>query len=111
MIWTGGAVSKVGMKVDTFCSQADLAATLLSQLGIAHDEFTFSHDIFNTQTPHYAFWSYNNAFGVVDAEGHTIFDCTRNAVIDSSAEAAAAERQTRDGKAIVQSIHQDIRKR
>ena len=111
MIWTGGAISKVGMKVDTFCSQADLAATLLSQMGIAHDEFTFSHDIFNPQTPHYAFWSYNNAFGVVDAEGHTIFDCTRNAVIDSSAEAAAAERQTRDGKAIVQSIHQDIRKR
>ena len=111
MIWTGGAISKAGMKVDTFCSQADLAATLLSQLDIAHDEFTFSHDIFNPQTPHYAFWSYNNAFGVVDAEGHTIFDCTRNAVIDSSAEAAAAERQTRDGKAIVQSIHQDIRKR
>ena len=111
MIWTGGAISKAGMKVDTFCSQADLAATLLSQMGIAHDEFTFSHDIFNTQTPHYAFWSYNNAFGVVDAEGHTIFDCTRNAVIDSSAAAAAAERQTRDGKAIVQSIHQDIRKR
>lgn len=111
MIWTGGVISKVGMKVDTFCSQADLAATLLSQMGIAHDEFTFSHDIFNTQTPHYAFWSYNNAFGVVDAEGHTIFDCTRNAVIDSSAEASAAERQTRDGKAIVQSIHQDIRRR
>ena len=111
MIWTGGAISKVGMKVDTFCSQADLAATLLSQLGIAHDEFAFSHDIFNPQTPHYAFWSYNNAFGVVDAEGHTIFDCTRNAVIDSSAEAAAAERQMRDGKAIVQSIHQDIRRR
>ena len=111
MIWTGGAISKAGMEVDTFCSQADLAVTLLSQMGIAHDEFTFSHDIFNPQTPHYAFWSYNNAFGVVDAEGHTIFDCTRNAVIDSSAEAAAAERQTRDGKAIVQSIHQDIRKR
>lgn len=111
MIWTGGAIARGGAQVDTFCSQADLAATLLSQMGIAHDQFSFSHDIFNPHTPHFAFWSYNNAFGVIDSEGHTIFDCTRNAVIDSNGAEATTQRQMREGKAMVQSIHQDIRRR
>ena len=65
----------------------------------------------NPDIPHFAFWSYNNAFGVVDADGHTIYDCTRNAVVESSADNSTAERQVREGKAFVQSIHQDIRKR
>lgn len=108
MIWTGGAI-KQSAEVDTFCSQADLAATLLAQLGVTHDDFTFSHDIFNEDTPHFAFWSYNNAFGMIDSEGHTIFDCTRNAIIEG--DSGTSEQQTRLGKAIVQSIHQDIRKR
>ncbi len=108
MIWTGGAI-KQSAEVDTFCSQADLAATLLAQLGVTHDDFTFSHDIFNEDTPHFAFWSYNNAFGMIDSEGHTIFDCTRNAIIEGNS--GTSEQQTRLGKAMVQSIHQDIRRR
>lgn len=109
MIWTGGALREGGVQIDTFCSQADLAATLLAQLGVTHDDFTFSHDIFNEDTPHFAFWSYNNAFGMIDSEGHTIFDCTRNAIIEG--DSGTSEQQTRLGKAMVQSIHQDIRKR
>ena len=111
MIWTGGAIAQGGVEIDTYASQADLAATLLSQLGIAHDDFAFSHDILNPNTPHFAFWSYNNAFGIIDSEGHTVFDCTRNATIEQSGEPTTTERQLRNGKAIVQSIHQDIRKR
>ncbi len=111
MIWTGGAISKAGVQVDTFCSQADLAATLLSQMGITHEEFTFSHDIFNKDIAHYAFWSYNNAFGVIDSQAYTIFDCTLNGVVESNGDNATTERQTREGKAYVQTIHQDIRKR
>ena len=111
MIWTGGAIKQGGVSIDTVASQADLAATLLAQMGVKHDDFAFSRNIFNPAIPHFAFWSYNNAFGVIDAEGHTIFDCTRNAVVESSADAATAERQVREGKAFVQSIHQDIRKR
>ncbi len=111
MIWTGGAIKQGGITIDTVASQADLAATLLAQMGVAHDDFTFSRNIFNTEIPHFAFWSYNNAFGVIDAAGHTIYDCTRNAIVESSAAAECTERQVREGKAFVQSIHQDIRKR
>ncbi len=111
MIWTGGAIKQGGVQVDTFCSQADLAATLLAQLNVEHSDFAFSHDIFNADSPHYAFWSYNNAFGVVDAEGYTIFDCTRNDIIENSGSESTCNRQEIEGKAILQTIHQDIRNR
>ena len=44
MIWTGGAVRQA-QRIETLCNQTDLAATLLGQLGIAHEEFTFSRDV------------------------------------------------------------------
>ena len=108
MIWTGGALEQSGIEVTTYCSQADLAATLLAQLGIAHDDFIFSHDIFDPNQPHYAFWTWNNAFGLKDNEGKIIYNLTGEKTIQSEGDAPAYE-QT--GKAIVQTIHQDIRKR
>jgi phosphoglycerol transferase MdoB-like AlkP superfamily enzyme len=108
MIWTGGALEQSGTEVTTYCSQADLAATLLAQLGIAHEDFIFSHDIFDPNQPHYAFWTWNNAFGLKDNEGKIIYNLTGEKTIQSEGDAPAYE-QT--GKAIVQTIHQDIRKR
>ena len=108
MIWTGGALEQSGTEVTTYCSQADLAATLLPQLGIVHEDFIFSHDIFDPNQPHYAFWTWNNAFGLKDNEGKIIYNLTGEKTIQSEGDAPAYE-QT--GKAIVQTIHQDIRKR
>ncbi|MBO5687060.1 MAG: sulfatase-like hydrolase/transferase [Alistipes sp.] len=108
MIWTGGALEQSGMAVDTFCSQADLAATLLAQMGIANEDFIFSHDIFDNNQPHYAFWTWNNAFGLKDNEGKTIYNLTGDKTIQSEGVAPVYEQV---GKAIVQTIHQDIRKR
>jgi len=108
MIWTGGALERSGFEVDAFCSQADLAATLLSQMGIAHDDFLFSHDIFDERQPHYAFWTWNNSFGMADKDGHLIYDLTGNTPTSQQGEASHYETR---GKAIVQTIHQDIRKR
>lgn len=44
LIWTGGAVRSPRV-VTALCNQSDLAATLLGQLGLPHDDFTFSRDV------------------------------------------------------------------
>lgn len=44
LIWTGGAICKA-QKIDVLCNQSDLAATLLGQLRLAHDDFPFSRDV------------------------------------------------------------------
>ena len=108
MLWTGGAV-KTPFEVEAYASQCDLAATLLAQLGIDHSRFTFSKDIFNPQVKKFAYWSFNNGFGIINDKGSVIYDCTGDKVISSeSAEEATSEELLRTGKAITQTIHNDI---
>ena len=104
MIWLGGAVRRPAV-VETYGSQSDLAATLLAQLGIAHGDFLFSRDLFDPARPKFGYWCFNNGFGVADAGGTTIFDCTSARVISPDSTAA----QLRDGKAMLQTTYKAIR--
>lgn len=80
MLWLGGAIDGAKM-VESYCSQSDFAATLLSQLDIAHDDFALSRDIFAPCVNHFGYYTFNNGFGVVDATGSTIYDCTTESII------------------------------
>lgn len=104
MLWLGGAVRRPAV-VETYGSQSDLAATLLAQLGIAHGNFLFSRDLFDPARPKFGYWCFNNGFGVADAGGTTIFDCTSARVISPDSTAA----QLRDGKAMLQTTYKAIR--
>lgn len=106
MLWLGGAVRRPTV-VETYGSQSDLAATLLAQLGIAHGDFLFSRDLFDPARPKFGYWCFNNGFGVADAGGTTIFDCTSARVISPDSTAA----QLRDGKAMLQTTYKAIRER
>ena len=50
MQWLGGAINE-SFVCDLPCDQADISATLLSSLGVVHDEFQFSEDIFGRCKP------------------------------------------------------------
>ena len=104
MLWLGGAVRRPAV-VETYGSQSDLAATLLAQLGVAHGDFLFSRDLFDPARPKFGYWCFNNGFGVADAGGTTIFDCTSARVISPDSTAA----QLRDGKAMLQTTYKAIR--
>ena len=80
MIWLGGALDGA-MVVDNYCSQVDLAATLLSQLGVDRSGFTMSRDILSNRDNNFGYYTFNNGFGVVDSCGETIYDCTTESVI------------------------------
>lgn len=67
LILIGGAVKEPRV-VDTYASQIDIAATLLSQLGLPHDDFTFSKNIFNPSSPHFGYFTEPTLFGMVTAE-------------------------------------------
>lgn len=75
MLWLGGAVDRPAV-VEDYASQTDLAATLLGELGIAHDDFTFSRDLFRGVRPRFGYYTFNNGFGIVDSLGVTVYDCT-----------------------------------
>ncbi len=106
MLWLGGAV-KQPMRVDTFAVQTDLAATLLRQLHLPVDAFSFSKDIFDPSAPHYAFYTFPNGFGFIDSTGVSVFD-------NESKQPLLAEPQQgndlrlRKGKALLQTLYDDL---
>lgn len=73
LIWTGGAIA-APEKIAAIGSQQDIAATLLGQLGIDHSEFIFSKDILCPTTPHFAFFTNNDLFGVVSDDNAIVHD-------------------------------------
>lgn len=80
LIFCGGAV-KEHQVIDTYGSQNDIAATILSQLEMDHSEFTFSHDMLNPNAPHFGYFAFPNAFGVITAEGSYVWDATSEKLV------------------------------
>lgn len=106
MIWTGGAVRAPGV-VETYGSQIDLAATLLGQLGIAHGDYAFSKDLFASEPPRkFAYYTFNDGFGVVDASGEAIWDATSDRIVSETAPGLLDV-----GRTMLQSTYRDLAER
>ena len=108
LLMVGGAIRNP-RKVETYGSQQDIAATLLSQLAIPHNEFTFSKDMLNPNSPHFAFFTVPDAFGLVTADNQVIFNCQADAVTVD--EGTAKGKNLPLGKAYLQKLYDDIAKR
>lgn len=106
MIWTGGAVAGPRV-VEDYAAQIDIAATLLAQLGVAHDDFDYSKDIFAPEPPRkFAYYTFNDGFGVVDASGEAVWDATAGRVV------TATNPELLDiGRTMLQTTYADIGRR
>jgi phosphoglycerol transferase MdoB-like AlkP superfamily enzyme len=106
MLWLGGAIA-TPQKVNKPACQADFAATLLGQLNLPHDDFTFSRDIFSTSyTYPFVFFSFNNGFGFKDNTGVSVYDNHPNRVILD--EPLPNANRVEKGKAILQTLYDDL---
>ena len=109
MIWTGGAV-RGPRTVETYASQIDFAATLLAQMGIGHGDFRFSKNVLSPATPprKFAYYTFNDGFGVVDATGETVYDCTAGGtILENGPDSGRLD----VGKAMLQATYRDIGER
>ena len=71
-----------GKQISVFGSQTDIAKTLLGQLSLDGQRFKFSQDLFTTNTKQgYAFFDWDNGFGVISPKGFTSFDNAGKRVI------------------------------
>ena len=109
MIWVGGAV-KEPRRIETLCNQTDLAATLLGQLRLRHDEFTFSRDVLSRTYQHpTAVHNYNNAQLLIDSTGHVVYDF--DAAQPTISNSTDAKRLLQLNKAILQVTTNDLKSR
>ena len=110
MIWTGGAVAGP-RTVGTYASQIDICATLLGQLGIAHDDFDYSKDIFSDDTPKFAYYTFNEGFGVVDASGEALWDAASGVRMPADGATPPPTGLIDIGRTMLQTTYADIARR
>ena len=106
MLWLGGAV-KHPMKVDKLMNQSDMAATLLGQLGLDSSMFTFSRNVLSSSYKYpFSFHGSGNGFSFRDSTGVTAYDAKAEAI--SYEEPSASIERLNKGKAILQSVYDDL---
>ena len=107
LVWTGGAVREP-RRIATICNQTDLAATLLGQLRLPHDDFRFSRDVLSrSYTYPFAIHTFNNGIVMIDSTGMAVVDLDNDQIIaDQSSD---AQRLIRRGKAILQTATNDLK--
>lgn len=108
LVISGGAV-KEAKQIDTYASQIDIAATLLAQLGVTHDKYIFSKNILNPASPHFAFFTFPNAFGMVTPDNEVVFDCESNTIVVDEGTHKGVNLDK--GKTYLQKLYDDIAKR
>ena len=108
LILTGGAIARP-MKIKIIGSQHDIAATLLGQLHIKHDDFLFSKNIMSDATPKFAFFTVPDAFGVISEENSLIYDNQAKKVVYDKGEKPGYN--LKRGQAYLQKLYDDISKK
>ena len=72
----GGALidSLKGQQCHNAASQTDFARTILNQLKIKSSEFKWSNDFLGKDNHHYAFYTFDNGFGMIGDSSQAVFD-------------------------------------
>ena len=109
MIWVGGAV-KAPRRIEQVCNQTDLPATLLGQLGLNHDDFTFSRDVLSkSYTQPFAINTYTEGFSVNDSVGYVNYDLIGDRICVRQGQ--HIDELLQRGRAILQAASKDLDKR
>lgn len=105
MLMLGGAIQGAH-EITTIGCQQDIAATLLGMMGIDHSEFTFSKDIFDKDAPHFAFFTFPDAVGMVTSDSHFMYDNLSRNIIYNNGKPAGDD--LRKAQAYLQCLYNDI---
>ena len=109
MIWIGGAV-KEARRIEQMCNQTDLPATLLGQLGIRHDDYTFSRDVLSkTYTKPCAIHTYDDGYLMYDTTSYVCYDFIGERVVGG--EGNNQQQLMQWAKAILQAASNDLNER
>lgn len=92
-----------GYKYEQVASQTDLAATLLHQLDKDAGKFMYSKNLFNPYTNHFAFYTFDEGFGLVKPAGHLTWHVKDNRTeFVQSNSPQETEQMKKEGQAFLQ---------
>lgn len=109
MLWLGGAI-KCPRIINKLCNQTDLPATLLGQLKLNHQKYSFSRDIMSKNyTYPFSMHTFDNGFAFVDSTGYTVQDFNSGRILTDLPH--PSQRRLKLGHAILQTTINDFAKR
>ena len=109
VLWLGGAVRKP-VKIDRFTAQSDMAATILGQLDVDHSDFLFSRNVLSSSYDYpFSFYTFSNGFCFIDSTGVTLYDDDASKCLIN--DSFGSEERLNRGKAIVQTLYDDLEER
>ena len=109
MLWVGGAV-KAPKRIEQVCNQTDLPATLLGQLGVNHEAYTFSRDVLSkTYTQPFAINTYDDGFSLYDSVSFVNYDLLSDRIV--AEHGGHTQLLLERGRAILQAASKDLNDR
>ncbi|TLV02797.1 LTA synthase family protein [Dyadobacter luticola] len=109
MLWLGGAIHNKKLKIDSLCSQTDLAATLLDQMHLPSKNFVWSNAIFKIGRKPFAYFAFNNGLGWMKPNGFLIRDNIGGNITEKAGVTNAEDEKL--GKAYLQASFTEYLKR
>jgi len=90
-------------------SQIDLAAMILAQLKIPYSTFTRSKNMFNVLSPEFAYYTFDNGFGIITPKQILVYDHNLGQVVYRKNKLSAAEDEEilNEGKAYLQVMFEE----
>lgn len=98
--YRGKTITKLG-------NQTDLAATLLAQINLPHQQFTWSKNLLNPYSKDFAFFDWDNGFGFILPQQAVSYDNSGQREIyrkNKNADKAITDKALLTGKAFMQQI-------
>jgi phosphoglycerol transferase MdoB-like AlkP superfamily enzyme len=84
MLWLGGAIKDKGTEIKAICAQFDLPSTLLGQLNLPASDFIFGRDILSSSYKPFAFYSFNNGYGIFSGQYSQLRNSTSGKLIENN---------------------------
>ncbi len=106
MLWLGGALAVRDTVIDHIGGQTDLAATVLSQLDVPHDDFRWSKNILRKDYQPFAYFTFRDGFGFMQKDVKYSWD-TEGLVFRQQIGTPDSS-DLKKGKAYLQSIFNDF---
>jgi len=97
-----------GYKVNLYCSQTDLAYTLMKQLGYKHSNYRWSKNLFNPYSKSFCYYAYDAGFGwVSDSNYFAYLHEDKSLLFHQFASKADSINTLKTGKAYLQLLFQE----
>lgn len=104
-----------GKKDARLGSQVDIAATLLSELGLAAEKFRWSNDLLSEPRASFAYYAFEGGFGMIEPNRSVVYHdltgrwvVTDRSGVSMSRTGGEASEAAKPGQAMMQAIYQDF---